>query len=79
MASHLSERPEPEVPRRGLNPSPWNLLLLIPLIGVLFPAFYNRKHPTLGSMPFFYWYQMSWIFISVIVTLVVYRMTRGQR
>ena len=56
-----------------------NWLLVIPFIGVLVPAFYNKKDPTLGGMPFFYWYQMLWIAISVAITLVVYRATRGQR
>ena len=27
-------------------------------------------------MPFFYWYQMLWIPLSVLVTLTVYRATR---
>ena len=65
-------------PRR-FNASPWNWLLLLPFIGVLIPAFYNKKDPELGGVPFFYWYQMLWIAISVAVTVVVYRATRGER
>jgi hypothetical protein len=65
--------------RRRVNLSAWNLLLLVPLVGVLIPPFFNRTDPTLGGMPFFYWYQMLWIFVSVAVTVIVYRATRGER
>jgi hypothetical protein len=77
------ERREPHdvrgAARRRVNLSPWNLLLLVPLVGVLIPSFYNKLDPTLGDMPFFYWYQMLWIPISVLLTIVVYRATRGER
>ena len=68
-----------EAARRRVNTPAWNLLLLIPLVGVLIPSVYNKADPMLGGIPFFYWYQMAWIAISVVVTLVVYRMTRGER
>jgi hypothetical protein len=62
-----------------LNMRPVNLLLLIPLIGTLPPMFYNSVSPSIGGMPFFYWYQLLWIPISVTVTYVVYRATRSDR
>jgi hypothetical protein len=65
--------------RRHVHTPAWNLLLLIPLVGTLIPSVYNRVGPTLFSIPFFYWYQMAWIAGSVAVTLIVYRMTRGER
>jgi hypothetical protein len=65
--------------RRGVTAPGWNVLLLLPLVGVLVPAVYNKTDPELGGIPFFYWYQMLWIPISVVVTLVVYRMTRGEQ
>ena len=65
--------------RRGFNIRRINLLLLLPLIGVLVPQFYNRRSPELGGLPFFYWYQLLWIPISVVITYVVYRATRGER
>ena len=76
MSQQLSDRDEP---RRGVNASPWNLLLFVPLVGVLIPAFYNKRTPTLFDIPLFYWYQLLWIAISVICTIVVYRATRGQK
>ena len=65
--------------QRGINFSPWNFLLILPLIGTLVPAVYNRKDPQLAGIPFFYWYQMLWILISVALTIIVYRATRGER
>ena len=77
------ERGEPDdvrgAARRRLNANPWNLLLLVPLVATLFPAFYNRTGPELAGWPFFYWYQMVAIPGSVLITLVVYRATRGER
>jgi hypothetical protein len=64
---------------RGLNVRPVNLLLLVPLIGVLVPEFYNRRSPEWGGMPFFYWYQLIWIPVSVLFTYFAYRATRGDR
>ena len=57
----------------------WYWLLLLPLVGVLIPTIYNSKDPTFIGIPFFYWYQLAWIFISVLCTAVVYRKTRGER
>ena len=59
--------------------SGWNWLLVVPLIGVLIPAFYNKASPKLFGIPFFYWYQLLWIPITVAVTLAVFRAARGGR
>jgi Protein of unknown function (DUF3311) len=55
------------------------LLLLVPLIGVLIPPIYNHHDPELLGFPFFYWYQLIWVPISVVCTVIVYRATRGER
>jgi hypothetical protein len=65
--------------RRGVNTQWVNLLLLVPLIGVLVPQFYNFTSPRWGGMPFFYWYQLVWVPVSVVFTYIVYRKTRGER
>jgi uncharacterized membrane protein len=57
--------------------SPWNWLLLVPLVVVLIPPFFNSIDPKLFDWPFFYWYQMAAIILSVLVTLAVYQKTRG--
>ena len=56
---------------------PINWLLLLPLVLTLFPPIYNSIDPTIGDIPFFYWYQMAAIVVSVVVTLLVYRKTRA--
>lgn len=56
--------------------SPWNWLLLLPLIATLFPPLYNRYAPDLAGIPFFYWFQLAAIGIGVACTLIVYRMAR---
>jgi hypothetical protein len=53
-------------------------LLIVPLLGTLFPFIYNTRDPELIGIPFFYWYQMVWIPVSVICTLVVYNKTRRE-
>ena len=47
-------------------------------VAVLWPPFYNRIEPTLGGMPFFYWYQLLWVPISAIITGIVYLKTEGK-
>jgi len=51
----------------------WYWLLVIPLLGVLIPPIYNHEDPALIGIPFFYWYQLLWVPISVVITAVVYR------
>jgi hypothetical protein len=63
----------------GARETRWTWLLLIPLFGVLIPPIYNTNDPELFGIPFFYWYQMAWIPISVAVTVIVYRATRRER
>ncbi len=48
-------------------------LLLIPFITTLFPFFFNYREPTIIGLPFFYWYQLIWIPITVFLTWLVYR------
>ena len=73
------KKQDPSPARRGVHVRAANFLLLIPLIGTLLPMFYNQDHPRLGGMPFFYWYQLLWIPISVAITWFVYRTTGGER
>ncbi len=55
------------------------LLLLIPML-VLYVPLYNSIEPTLFGFPFFYWFQLLWIFVSMGVTAFVYYATepRGE-
>ena len=53
------------------------LLLLLPAVGLLVPAIYNRGTPELFSIPFFYWYQLLWVPLTVGLLVIVYRATRS--
>ena len=55
------------------------LLLLVPLVAVLVPEFYNYNSPAIGGMPFFYWYQLAWVAGVAICTGIVYAATRNSR
>jgi hypothetical protein len=69
---------EISVERRRSNRA-WYWLLLVPLIGLLVPPIYNHTDPELIGIPFFYWYQLAWIPLSVAVTWLVYVKTTERR
>jgi len=52
------------------------LLFLIPLSAMLWVPSYNRLEPTLGGVPFFYWYQLAWILLGAAIVLLVFAMDR---
>ena len=56
--------------------SPLMWLLLLPFLGLLWVPFYNQHDPVLFGFPFFYWYQLAWVPLTVILTVWVYRVTR---
>lgn len=53
-------------------------LLLLPFIGLLWVPFYNRPLPEFLGFPFFYWYQLLWVFVTAILTWLAYRQHRRQ-
>jgi len=77
-SGRVSTRAE-EAARRKVAFPPVNLLLLVPLLGVLIPPLFNTRDPELFGFPFFYWYQLLWVPLSVLCTLIVYRATKGTR
>jgi hypothetical protein len=64
--------------RRERSHRHWYWLLLVPLIGLLIPTIYNQNDPELIGLPFFYWYQLAWVPVSVAVTALVYIKTRDR-
>jgi len=52
------------------------VLLSLPFFGLLWPAFYASDAPRLGQIPFFYWYQFLWVFLSAICTGLAYVVER---
>jgi hypothetical protein len=55
------------------------LLLLVPLVAVLVPEFYNFSSPSIGGMPFFYWWQLLWIAGVAVCVGIVYLATKRAR
>jgi hypothetical protein len=60
---------------RGTLRRLWYVLLLADVIVVLIPSIYARITPKLGGIPFFYWSQLAWIFVSMILTGLDYVLT----
>src|SRR2546423_15606378 len=81
MPEHPAQAPGPARPggrngglvraRGGLRRL-WYVLLILPFVAVLVPNFYDRETPRAWGIPFFYWYQFSWIVVSAILTWIVY-------
>jgi hypothetical protein len=58
--------------------SAWHWLLAIPVVLPLLTPLYNRIEPRFVGMPFFYWFQLAFIGLDVVVVTVVYQVT-GRR
>lgn len=76
-----AQTPPESAPRGGAAPrrsdrSPWNWLLLIPIVVPLLVPLYNKKTPMLGNWPLFYWLQLVFVALGVVCTYIVYRATR---
>ena len=80
MASAVT--PPGDGPARAGSPpvrsdkSPWNWLLLVPIVVPLLVPLFNRVEPTLFGWPFFYWVQLAFVALGVLTTVAVYRATR---
>ena len=79
---HLAENWEgPVNPNRAL-PSRrhgWNWLLVIPIVMPLLVPLYNRIEPRLFGLPFFYWYQLACVVVTIVTVTAVYQLTKGRR
>ena len=65
-------------PRPGRSDrSPWNWLLIVPVVVPLLTFLYNSDKPRLAGFPLFYWAQLAFILLGVGCTTIVYLMTRN--
>jgi len=53
----------------------WRWLLALPFVGLIWTPFYNSVEPSLWGIPFFYWYQFLWVFLTPALTWLVFRKT----
>lgn len=56
--------------------SPWNWLLLIPIVLPIITPLFNHASPRLWGFPAFYWLQFAFILVGVATTSLVYQMTK---
>jgi uncharacterized protein DUF3311 len=71
--------PETTSPAPRSDRSPWNWLLIVPIVVPVVIPIFNSESPRLGGFPFFYWMQVVFIILGVTTTTVVYRMTTKRR
>lgn len=64
------------VPAARSDRSPWNWLLLIPIVLPVLTPLFNHDSPRLWGFPAFYWLQFLFIIVGVVTTTIVFRMTR---
>ena len=56
------------------------VLLLAPFVALLWVGSYAKDGPELWGFPFFYWYQLLWVFIASASTYAAYQLvTRARR
>jgi hypothetical protein len=66
--------------------NPWLLAaagvcLLVPIVALLWVGSYARQTPRLSGIPFFFWYQFAWVFVTSALTYTAHRLilaARGQ-
>ena len=64
-------KPQPSKSQRKGRAYRW--LLILPYLGLCFPALYARATPTLFGFPFFYWYQFAWVLLASFLIWICYR------
>jgi len=57
----------------------WNWLLLIPIVLPLSTFLFNVDGPRLAGFPLFYWLQLAFIGLVVVITTLVHHLTGQER
>ncbi|MFJ9467098.1 DUF3311 domain-containing protein [Streptomyces caniferus] len=53
--------------------------LIAPFVAMLWVSSYARVEPKLIGIPFFYWYQMAWVLISTVLTMLAYKLVQREQ
>jgi membrane protein implicated in regulation of membrane protease activity len=56
--------------------------LLVPVVALMWVGSYAKETPRLGGIPFFFWYQFAWVFVTSALTYTAHRLVlaaRGRR
>jgi hypothetical protein len=72
----------PDIPTRGpARVGPYliaGILIVIAIVMPLLVPMYARAKPALWGLPFFYWYQLLWVFIAAGLLGVAYVIMRKE-
>jgi hypothetical protein len=55
------------------------VLLLVAVIGAFWVPIYARSAPKLGDFPFFYWFQLIWMPVVMVLCYLAYLLMRAPR
>ncbi len=72
---------EPTDPRWRLSPTRIvvGIILLVAIVVPLLVGSYARVEPRLFGFPFFFWYQLAWVFLAAACCAISYLLLRGER
>lgn len=55
------------------------VLIAIPVVALMLVPTYASEDPHLWGFPFFYWYQLLWVFIAAGCTSLAYQLVKRAR
>ena len=55
------------------------VLILAPIVALMWVGSYAKEGPRLWGFPFFYWYQLMWVFIASGCTYLAYVLVHNAR
>ncbi|HET9648535.1 MAG TPA: DUF3311 domain-containing protein [Microlunatus sp.] len=77
----LTARSDPGDPRWRITPTKIvvAVILLIGIVTPLLVSTYAFDEPRLLGFPFFYWYQLLWVFLAAAICAVAYLLLKRER
>src|SRR4051812_50136353 len=68
-------------PRWRLTPTKYAVagLLLIGIVVPLLVSTYDQAEPRLFGFPFFYWYQLAWVFLAAALCALIFLLLKRER